>query len=254
MLTTPLRRHLLCGFATLALAVLTALPAHSAAPAKADTTGPQLVLANSLFFKVGSTLSDSTASAYIPANITWSTSDPSRICHQDLSIYDAGEGYDEFSPRPSARQFVDGAGMTTPWIGVDLSSRDCAGNTTGTEKFYDPSLYQQRTATLTGQWSTSSCVCWSGGSVATSSTVGATASFTFHGGSLALISDKAAQRGIAEIYIDGTLASTVNTAGATKNRVVVFQHRWKAPGDHKIKVVVASGRVDVDGFVVDTPG
>src|SRR6187200_1712818 len=63
-----------CTFLAAALTVVACLAGASgaaAAAAPADEVGPQVVVHSSLFLKVGSALSDSSPSAYIPANITW---------------------------------------------------------------------------------------------------------------------------------------------------------------------------------------
>ena len=141
------------GSAALGSAALGSAVAATAA----DVSGPQVVLHKSLLIKLGAVLSSSDPSASIPANITWTASDPSGICgSQWLGVYDAGEGYDEFELAPTARRFaVSGAGMETPWIGVSLNVEDCAGNATIAEVFYNrPSTRLVRSPT--GSWSSRS--------------------------------------------------------------------------------------------------
>ena len=60
---------------------------------------------------------------------------------------------------------------------------------------------------------------------------------------------------MAEVYIDGALATTVDFyRSSAAHRQVVFTRSWATTGPHLFKVVVlgTSGRprVDVDAFVV----
>lgn len=84
------------------------------------------------------------------------------------------------------------------------------------------------------------------------------ARLSFTGSSVALVSTRAANRGIAEIWLDGAKVDTIDlyAASAQKARVV-----WAAPvaaGKHTLEVRVtgskrtaSSGtRVDVDAFLV----
>jgi hypothetical protein len=80
---------------------------------------------------------------------------------------------------------------------------------------------------------------------------GATATYRFRGYSIALIGDHASNRGSLLISFDGKAPVTVNTSGATANRLVVFQKRFAAGGTHTIKMVAASAaRVDLDALLV----
>ena len=63
------------------------------------------------------------------------------------------------------------------------------------------------------------------------------------------------RRGRAQIWLDGTLAGTVDTYRSTLAvRRIVFTRSWTASATHVVKVVVlgTSGRsrVDLDAFLV----
>ena len=74
---------------------------------------------------------------------------------------------------------------------------------------------------------------------------------SFYGHSVAVIGNRATDRGSMQVYINGKLQKTVDTAGATKDRVVIYQKRFRAHHERTIKPVAAtSARVDVDGFIV----
>lgn len=64
---------------------------------------------------------------------------------------------------------------------------------------------------------------WSGGTAALSSTSGAQASFVFTGSSISWIGGRSPGTGIARVYLDGTLASEVDTYSKTEEiRVPMF--------------------------------
>ena len=91
-----------------------------------------------------------------------------------------------------------------------------------------------------------------GGKLHTTSTAGASLSFAFSGRSFALVSTRGPSRGTVEVWVDGTLARTVDLRRASiRSRVVVFSTAWTSKASHRIRiVVVGSRRVDIDGFVV----
>ena len=107
-----------------------------------------------------------------------------------------------------------------------------------------------------GTWSpVTSTTLWWGGSAKRSSTRGSTATLTFTGRSIAWVGLKGANRGKANVYINGTLKGTVNLYSATtqKKRVVwSWNFATAATRTITIKILGTSGRprVDIDGFIV----
>lgn len=91
-----------------------------------------------------------------------------------------------------------------------------------------------------------------GGKLHATSTAGASLVFAFTGRSFALVSTRGPSRGKIEVWVDGTLARTVDLRRATtQSRVVVFSTAWTTRASHRVRiVVVGSRRVDIDGFVV----
>lgn len=88
-----------------------------------------------------------------------------------------------------------------------------------------------------------------------SSTAGATATFTFTGRAVAWLAPRGPGYGKAEVFVDGALKKTVDLYRASSQaRRVVFQWSWASSGPHTVKVRVlgTSGRprVDIDGFGV----
>jgi hypothetical protein len=128
---------------------------------------------------------------------------------------------------------------------------DCLGNQSSGYASVSPSMEQQGAANYGAGWSSGACTCWSGGSVMKSSTVGATADYHFYGQMVSLVSDKATSRGSVSLYIDGKFQKTVSlrTASGTVNRVIVWNSPYLTNATHVLTMKVASGRVDVDGFI-----
>jgi hypothetical protein len=84
-----------------------------------------------------------------------------------------------------------------------------------------------------------------------STTVGATANYTFYGQMVSVVSDKATSRGSVSLYIDGKFQKTVSlkTASGTVNRAIVWNSPYLAEGSHVLTLKVASGRVYVDALI-----
>lgn len=120
-----------------------------------------------------------------------------------------------------------------------------------------PKLVQQNGSGVTASsgWSTTSSSSLSGGSAKWSKKTSASLTATVTGRAVALIATTGPGRGVAKIYVDGTLKASVDLLSATTvYRVQVWSTKFSSSATHKIKVVVAgtSGRprVDVDAFAV----
>ena len=89
-----------------------------------------------------------------------------------------------------------------------------------------------------------------GGRLRYATKAGASVTFQFTGRAVAWVSRKSSSLGDARVYIDGTSIGVYGLAGSTAWRRVVFA-RNLSPGTHSMKIVVlGTGRVDVDGFLV----
>jgi hypothetical protein len=151
--------------------------------------------------------------------------------------------------------------VATPPAPTDLSWRyqyavaatDGYGNVGNTMAGYAlaPVLTQQTTSVAyTGVWKNASGSSYSGGSAKYSTAVGAKATFTFNGRSVGFVSFKALGRGKVKIYLDGKLKGTFSLANATAQARRIIYAATTTAATHKLMLVVVSGRVDVDAFVV----
>ena len=87
---------------------------------------------------------------------------------------------------------------------------------------------------------------------AKTSSPGATATFSYTGNAVALITDRAANRGVFDVYLDGRYMATVSgyLASGTQNLYISWVNYKVTRATHFLKVVAKSGRVDVDAILV----
>lgn len=223
-------------------------------PVRVDVT-PPAVTVPVVSVRVGASVGD----ASIPLAMTWTGSDGggSGVVRYELA-QSADGGVTWSAPvalaRPAATAVAPPGGTVTLRVrGVDASGNVSAW-TVGPA--LSPVLTEQSSAALawSGGWTTARSSSYSGGSVRYAVVGGASARFTVTGRSVGLVTTVAPARGQVRVYVDGTLAATIDTGAATAAyRRVAWSHAWAAVGTHTIRLVAVatSGRprVDVDAFV-----
>ncbi|HEY0487589.1 MAG TPA: hypothetical protein VGD72_15185 [Mycobacteriales bacterium] len=258
------------GVATAVLAV--AAPAGASARDTArDTTAPTLRLEPYSRYVVGDT-ADITydgdfAVWFLRFALRWTASDPGGICGQTLTE----QSYDTLG------------GDTDPVLGGDTTTTtrsagarayaftenalnnervqhrfvvratDCAGNTAVSRIAETTVDIREDTAPeirYTGAWRTARFGGFSGGTAHFATAAGARATTTVDGGPVALVMEQAANRGSADVYVDGVREATVGTYSATtRHRRVVWQALLPA-GTHTVDVVnratAGHPRIDLD--------
>lgn len=114
----------------------------------------------------------------------------------------------------------------------------------------------------TGTWSTSNCTCFNNGHTIYSTRAGASITYTVTTSSpgqvVAVLAEKAANRGSMTISVDAGTPTAIDTYAPTAtHRVIVWQRAISTPGTHTIRISNAgtSGRprIDVDG-ILRAPG
>jgi hypothetical protein len=86
---------------------------------------------------------------------------------------------------------------------------------------------------------------------ATTTTAGATATFSFIGRQVAWIARFGPDRGQASVALDGTVTAVNLVRSRTSSRRVVFRRRWPTLGAHTLTVTTTNNKpVDVDAFIV----
>jgi hypothetical protein len=278
-MTKPRVRHIL---SMAVLAVVGPILAGGSATAAADTTPPRLTLPERGSFVPSSTISATTfdedegwpLSTTLDMRVRWSATDASGICgYRYREVFDDQvRPWSSWSSARSVRRTVsdyddqEGGGSDKFW-GYDVRARDCAGNVTTDFVRLAPVVYQQdglsyRYGTLdvttTGTWGTSRCVCWSAGTTLRSSSSGARIDVTLPEDGLgaafpvALVMERAPDRGKARVLVDGVRVATIDTYASTKiHRSVVWAGTLR--GAHTLSVVnlAPSGRprIDVDAVM-----
>jgi hypothetical protein len=106
-----------------------------------------------------------------------------------------------------------------------------------------------------GPWSEATHSGYAGGTVAWSTTRGASASITFTGRTVSWVGPAGPTRGAAQVYIDGVMVATVNqhAAGFTAQRTL-YARDFGTSGPHTLRIVVAGtpghAMVAIDQLVV----
>ncbi len=94
-----------------------------------------------------------------------------------------------------------------------------------------------------------------GGALHEAAAASATATFRFTGRDVAWIAERGPGHGKAKVYVDGSLAGTIDLAATSDlARRVVFKRHFATRDAHVVRIVIlgTAGRpaVDVDGFLV----
>ena len=140
-----------------------------------------------------------------------------------------------------------------------IRSRDAAGNVSAWAETWllKPSLLQQSSTAITyrGSWFTANAGSYAGGSVRSTRSAGASATYTVSGRGVALVTSTAPDRGKLKVYLDGTYVRTIDLyAPSPAYRVVAFSQLFAGSGTHTIKLVALGTagrpRVDLDAFAV----
>jgi hypothetical protein len=223
-----------------------------------DRTAPKAT-APKPSLRTGLPLEGSSTSQRLLIKLSWTGTDSGA----GIASYDVGRSYDG-----GAYQTIAGATTATSlnWsmnpghtYRFRVRARDKAGNVGAWvyASTWSSSLVQQSTTSVAyaGTWTTSSNIAYSGGSTRSASVAGASATLAFSGRAVAWVTTLRAAAGAAQVYVDGVLAATVDTVGAsTTYRQIVFSKAWTSYGSHTIKIVVVGTadrpQVDLDAFEV----
>jgi hypothetical protein len=140
-----------------------------------------------------------------------------------------------------------------------VRATDTALNTSSfaTSSAYSVARYPETAAQVVyrGSWTLVSSTAYLGGKARRSGSAGSTATFTFTGRSVALISLPGPSRGAATIYVNGVRAATIDLYSRTYlKRQIVWSRDWLGVGTRTVTIRVAGtlGRpvVDIDGFAI----
>lgn len=269
---------------TTALLATALVSAPIGAQAAADTTPPTLDLPTKASFVTGTTIGpmalvdgDPDATAGITMRATWTATDTTGICDTRSRAVYAGMEPGDWAPTGSPMT-VSGltdyedqfGGGSLKLEGYDVEVGDCSGHTTVKEVRVKPVVFQEDGssfgygtigASYSGSWGVSHCECWSGGTARKTTSKGARATFTVDsttaGQPVALVMESAANRGKAQVLVDGVLKATIDTrSSTTKHRRVVWTGTLPSAGQHTVTVVnlatAGRTRIDIDALLVSS--
>ena len=206
-------------------------------------------------------------------SLDWKASDASGICAQTLTeqSYDMMGGeedpllgwqtgtYTLSNTERSHKYFVDAFDQNRVPYRFVLRVTDCAGNVATSPiitSYFDIKEDSATGITYQGTWAASSCSCFSGGTTHYTKAVNSSASVRVQGSHpIALVMEKAPNRGAAAVYVDGVLKATINTYSATtRHSVIVWQTELAGTALHTLKVVnkatAGHPRMDIDAILL----
>ena len=140
-----------------------------------------------------------------------------------------------------------------------VQATDWAGNVGAwaTGPVLSPRLVQSSSSAVryAGRWRTGTGAAYSGGSTRFAKAAGASATYTFTGRSVGLVTTLGPTRGKVRVYVNGSYSTTVDLyAPTTQYRVVAWQRTWSSTATRTVRLVVAGTpgrpRVDLDAFAV----
>jgi hypothetical protein len=229
-----------------------------------DTTAP-VATAPAQSLVAGSTV---VGASTVPTKLTWSATDSGSgvASYEVQQSTNGGATWTDVALSSATAKSVTlklGVGNT---YSFRARATDKAGNTSGWVQgpSFKVNLFQESNSAIgyAGTWSTQNLTSASGKGLMYASTADASASLTLSNNALnaSWVAPKAADRGKAEVWVDGALANTVDLyAASLQARKSVFVANGLDPAaSHTLEVRVletknaaSSGtRVDVDAFVV----
>ncbi|HET7182376.1 MAG TPA: hypothetical protein VFI15_09115, partial [Candidatus Limnocylindrales bacterium] len=229
-----------------------------AATVKVDNTAPKATTPKPSL-RTGLALETTSTAQRLLMRITWTGTD----ADSGIATYDVQRSYDgaAYATIASATTATSLDWTMTPGhtYKFRVRARDKAGNVGAWTTAYSWHAYLRQNSyssiAYAGTWATSSAAQASGGSVKSSSTAGASATLTFSGRAIGLVTTLGPNRGAVQVWVDGVLSATIDTrADADAFKRVVFSKGWSSYATHTIKLVVVgtAGRpkVDLDAFEV----
>ncbi|MFI5917211.1 peptidoglycan recognition protein [Streptomyces anulatus] len=208
----------------------------------ADTAPPVFSTKPALTLRTGTV--NSTA---VPLTLKWKATDAASLKEVRLTAPVAKT----YGPTTVSASHTAKPATATAW---KMTAYDRAGNTAAASVTGTPVILQESAATKSGKWTTKSSGSYLGGRSYSSSTKGASLTWTFTGRSAAWVVSRAATSGQAYVYVDGKKAATVDLkSSTTKYRQAIWTKSWSSSAKHTVKIVVVgtTGRpaLTTDGLV-----
>ncbi|MFF3731459.1 N-acetylmuramoyl-L-alanine amidase [Streptomyces sp. NPDC002476] len=208
----------------------------------ADQSAPSFATKPNLALRTGTV-----NTAAVPLTLKWKATDTAALKEVRLTAPVART----YGPTTTSASHTAKSGAATSW---PMTAYDWAGNTAAASVSGTPVILQESSGQKTGTWTTKSSTSYLGGKSYSSSSKGASLSWTFTGRSAALVVSRAATSGQVHVYVDGLKTSTVDLkSSSTKYRDALWTKTWSGSAKHTVKIVVVgtSGRpaITTDGLV-----
>ncbi|MDQ0908113.1 uncharacterized protein with LGFP repeats [Streptomyces canus] len=207
-----------------------------------DTTAPTFSTTPKITLRTGTV--NTTAA---PVTLGWKAADSQAL--KQVSLLSPTTA--TFGPTTTSSSRTAKPGTASTW---SMKAYDVAGNTRTSSPSYTPMILQETSATKSGSWTTRSSTSYLGGKSYSSSSKGASLTWTFTGKSAAWVVSRASTSGQAYVYVDGTKVATVDLkSSTTAYRQAIWTKSWSSSAKHTVKIVVVgtSGRptITTDGLV-----
>ncbi|MFE9253667.1 N-acetylmuramoyl-L-alanine amidase [Streptomyces sp. NPDC006879] len=209
----------------------------------AETNPPEFTSKPSLELRTGTV--ETTA---VPVRLRWKATDAEAL--RQVRLTSPLVKY--YAPTTTSASHTAASAKSTRWY---MRAYDQAGNYSPSSSVAGtPVIVQESSAVKSGSWSTRSNSSYLGGKSYSSSSKGASLTYTFTGRSVALVFSRASDSGQVDVYFDGVKTKTVDLKSSTvKYRYAFYSKTWSSSASHTVKVVVTgtSGRptITTDGIV-----
>lgn len=223
-----------------------------AQPCTTSSDGPTAG-APQVAFPAGSAI----ATDHVRIRVDWSAGAPSGASFQLQQRRD-GASWSSVSLPSTRASSVDL--LRKPGRVFEYRVRASTGGSYGpwaTGSAYNLRAYQEShsAVALSGSWSLVSLSSAFGGALSQTTSASARASMSFNGSSIGWVAQRGPKRGLVDVYLDGTLAATVDLyAGSAQPRRLVFTRSWSGSSAHSVELrprgTAGRPRADLDAFVV----
>ena len=213
---------------------------------------------------VAALLAPQTLGTTAALHLSWSaSSDPSGIAGYELQYKKGTGAWTSVSlPSPTATA-VDFGVKPGKKYAFRLRARDSAGNVGTTWAITSGvrvNLVQEGSSNIAyvGKFKLSYLRGASGGKVRQTAIGGRIARLTFKGSSIGFVTTMGPKRGIAQVWLDGTLVDTLDLYSAVLHTRQIFWSAAPGPGAHVLEIrpsgtrnpAATASRVDIDAFLV----
>ncbi|MER5519055.1 peptidoglycan recognition protein [Streptomyces sp. NPDC002763] len=207
-----------------------------------DTTAPTFTTAPKLSLRTGTV-----STTAVPVTLGWKATDNAALKSVSLLTPTTAA----FGPTTTSSSRTAKSGSASTW---SMKASDYAGNTRTSSPAFTPVILQETSAAKSGTWTARSSTNYLGGKSYSSTSKGASLTWTFTGRSASWVVSRASTSGQAYVYVDGTKVATVDLkSSATAYRQAIWTKTWSSSAKHTVKIVVVgtSGRptITTDGLV-----